>query len=531
MTRRVLAIGLDGYEPTLGDRLMAEGDLPALAGLAARSARFRLDHGSAVGTGLAWEQFSSGLSPQDADKWAAVAFDPETYEIWQVGAHFPPFPARLRARTAVFDPPYFDIAQAPMAAGIVNWGAHDPGVPMTGRPGGLLPEFLGKFGAYPAKAWIYGNPWPTPARTREMGEGLAAAVDLRAEGALWLLGEKARGWDLGIVVVSELHSAVEGLWHGLDPAHPLHALSASTREAGEALRAVHRAVDRLVGRLCAAFPDAAAVTFAMNGMGPNTSDVASMLLLPELLYRHAFGGRFLRPMAGDEGPARVPLLKEGRDWLAFVAKLLPEADGFVPFVPSEEPRRLSLDWMPGSRYRPFWPRMQAFALPSFYDGRIRINLAGRECAGRVPVGRYDAVCREIEALLGECRDPISGDPSVASVERVATRDPLRLGPTESDLVVTWKGPSLGLDHPRLGRIGPLPYRRPGGHTGPHGMAWLAGTALAPGDCGVRSSFDVAPTLVDLLGEGPLPGMSGRSLLDAAPVRAAPAPVPRAARGA
>ncbi len=76
----------------------------------------------------------------------------------------------------------------------------------------------------------------------------------------------------------------------------------------------------------------------------------------------------------------------------------------------------------------------------------------------------------------------------------------------------WRGAALGFDHPTHGRIGPLPYRRTGGHTGPYGVAYLAGDGIAPHDGGVRSSFDVAPTIVELLGERAPAGISGRSLL-------------------
>ena len=41
---------------------------------------------------------------------------------------------------------------------------------------------------------------------------------------------------------------------------------------------------------------------------------------------------------------------------------------------------LSTDWVPASRYRSHWATMRAFALPSMYDGRIRLNLRGREPA-------------------------------------------------------------------------------------------------------------------------------------------------------
>ena len=61
-------------------------------------------------------------------------------------------------------------------------------------------------------------------------------------------------------------------------------------------------------------------------------------------------------------------------------------------------------------------------------------------------------------------------------------------------------------------MGPVPVRRTGGHTGRHGVAYLAAPAVAPGDRGIRSSFDVVPTLVQLLGCPPLAGVTGTSLL-------------------
>src|SRR4029450_2459038 len=60
---RVVVIGLDGLEVTHAERLMAAGELPALADLGRRSARFLLDHGPAQRTGLAWGHVASGLPP------------------------------------------------------------------------------------------------------------------------------------------------------------------------------------------------------------------------------------------------------------------------------------------------------------------------------------------------------------------------------------------------------------------------------------------------------------------------------------
>ena len=170
--------------------------------------------------------------------------------------------------------------------------------------------------------------------------------------------------------------------------------------------------------------------------------------------------------------------------------------------------------MPASRYGVHWSTMPAFALPSFYDGRVRINLAGRERDGFVALSEYEQACDDVENLVRECRDTRTGEPVVESVERVKGRDPLTLSATEADLVFVWRGSAAGFDHPRLGRIGPLPFRRMGGHTGGHGMAWVAGTGIAAGERGLRGAFDVVPTVVELLGEAPPRWMSGESFAGA-----------------
>jgi predicted AlkP superfamily phosphohydrolase/phosphomutase len=541
--RRVLAIGLDGLEVTLAERLMAAGEMPALAELGQMSARFRLDHGPAQRTGLAWEHFASGLSPDAGCRWSAVEFDPATYTAWQEGARFTPWWAGLDRRVVVFDAPYVDLGRAPNTRGVVGWGAHDPGIATGSCPQELLAEFEGRFGQYSASAWTYATPFPSAARTRVMGEAVSLALDVRTRAARWLATERFRDWDLFLAVVGELHGSIEGLWHGVDPGHPLHGHPSSSA-ANRALIEVHRALDRMVGDLVSAAGDAAIVAFAMGGMGPNHSDVPSMLLLPELLYRHASGQSLLAvPDKWTAAPLSLPELEGEVTWAvasrAWVPEHAPEPASTrsgdlislarrlpgpvravlkaVRSARSGRARgapagRLGLQWQPALRYRHHWPRMPAFALPSFYDGRIRINLRGRERHGMIDPSQYEHTCRELEAMLLECRDARTGEPVVDSFERASTRDPLAMTGSEADLLVVWRGVVAALEHPRLGLIGPVPLRRTGGHTGPHGMAYLAASGLEPGDHGVRSSFDVAPTLARLLDAKPSVPMSGTSLL-------------------
>jgi len=163
-------------------------------------------------------------------------------------------------------------------------------------------------------------------------------------------------------------------------------------------------------------------------------------------------------------------------------------------------------------YQPHWPNMPAFALPSFYDGRVRINLVGREARGVVTAERYEVTCGELERLLLECHNPRTGEPAVEAIERGTTRNPFALGRSEADLTVVWRGVAVALEHPHLGLIGPVPLRRTGGHTGRYGLAYVRVPGVAAADGGVRSAFDVVPTLTALLGESPSGRTSGRPLL-------------------
>ena len=82
---RVLVISLDGYERSIEAEMITCGHLPALARLRERSARFLLDHGSALRTGLGAEHVSSGLSPESGKRWSSLDFDKNRYEVVQEG--------------------------------------------------------------------------------------------------------------------------------------------------------------------------------------------------------------------------------------------------------------------------------------------------------------------------------------------------------------------------------------------------------------------------------------------------------------
>lgn len=525
MNKRLLVIGLDGYETGIAEKLINEGRMPALSRVMANAAQVELDHGAAKTTGLAWEHFSTGLSPQDANRWAAVTFDPCTYKFWQAPTQLTPFPANLPLKTVVFDPPYFDLKNATNVRGLVSWGAHDPGITQFTRPAGLADEMHARFGSYPAHEWIYGHTWASLERTREMGNALAQATKQRAEITEWLLSERCPDWNLGMVVVSELHSAVEALWHGMDESHPLHELP-SSEPARQGMEAVYLALDDLIAQLSEAFTDASLLIFAMHGMGPNDSDVASMALLPEFLYRRSFGHAFLHDR-NEHAPDTVLNLEADEIWSEYMRGFTPEhrSGGLSRFlarggrkVRNLKDRMLggtytpSLDWMPASWYSPHWKDMQAFALPSFYDGLIRLNVKGREANGSVSPEQYDVVCQEIVRELEQCIDPRTSGQAVRKIVLTHPGEPMSVHETEADIIVLWQDSPLALQTADSDLIGPFPYRRPGGHTGGLGTCLWSGQDFRTGKYGTRSAFDVVPTLIEYLAGDVDSSLSGSSFL-------------------
>lgn len=547
-SRRILAIGLDGFEWTGAETLLRQGRMPRLAALLAAAARVDLDHGAAKRSGLAWEHFATGLAPARARRWSAVSFDPARYRCAQLPTQLPPFPHGRPFRTVVFDAPYFDLERAADVQGLVSWGAHDPGTPSLSRPASLGAEIARRFGPYPAEPWVYGFTWPCPERTREMGRALVEATHRRAEISAWLLGERLPEWSLGIVVVSELHSAIEALWHGVDPTHRLHA-AASAEPAREALEAVYCAVDALLGRLAGAFPDCTLAAFALHGMGANSADVPAMALLPEYLYRRAFDAVLLEGAAAD--PVAALCAAGARSWTAHVrecwrgepatspvarrpaplARLTRRLRRLAPGVAAvvapgairpSTPAQPALDWMPAAWYAPYWQDMPAFALPAFYDGQIRLNVLGREGHGQIAPADYDAACDALEAELRAAVDPHNGEGVIAEFVRTHPGDPMAVGATEADLVIVWRGSPLALSTARCGLLGPFAPRRPGGHTGGLGLSLWVGDDIRPGTYPARSSFDVVPTLLDYLTGGCPSEVDGASF--AGLIRGSGAPV-------
>lgn len=547
--RRVAAVGLDALEWSWARPFVDRGELPTLAGLLQRS-RLHLLHDPDYRTGLVWEHFVHGQGCEQVGRHSVVQLDPSTYDVRQLGAApAAPFWAGADPATAVvFDVPYVHPASLGPGVAVTDWGAHDPGYPRASVPRGLLTEIDEALGPHPASSNCYGAVWHAVDRLEDLTAGLEAGARTRPAVVQRLL-ERCPDWDLLVAVFSEPHTAGEQMWHGVDPGHPL-AAAPSSPTAAQGMRRVLQAVDEGLGRLLAQLPDdTTTIVFSMHGMGPNDADVASMALLPELLLRRDTGRTLLRQSdAARWRRMGMPMLvpAAGQSWTNAVAELLgppplggalrhlgarvrararrpapPHPRAGVMGVPiaEEDPRdphqvgqpETPLGWQLPCRYSQWWPEMEAFAVPTFYDGRVRVNLEGRERHGIVARHRYREVLGELERFLGACRSPRTGRAAVADLIRLRADDPMDPDGPEADLQVVWAGDADAIDHPDVGLVGPVPYRRTGGHS-PRGFALVGGPGIEAGEGRDGQAVDVSATVADLLGRPTPRPLGGTSLL-------------------
>ncbi len=478
-----------------------------------------------------WETLLTG----EADFPSASLFDPATYSNDQLGSRKkPPFYAQIpQLNLLALDVPYMSLWYDVPGAQVI-WGGHDAGYPRALRPAGLVKQIDAEIGVHPAFHNDFNCAWHHGPSIDTLADALIEGSRRRVKVVGWLM-QRFPDWNLFMTVLSEAHSAGEMFWHGVAKDHPLSG-TATAPLARRRLYDVYRELDRSVAGMIERMPsDTTVVVCSMHGMAANDYDVPSMALLPELLYRAHFG----RPLLRSINPHRwrthgcPPIIPgNGMKWndymrIRFAAgplhqkwrerqhasrirrgKARPLEDLNVP-IPAETDRapeeieepRWTLNWQTTCWYRKYWPKMRAFALPVFYDGRVRINLQGRESSGMVAAGDYRKTCDWVERLLAACRSVRTGTPAMANIERRRWADPLAHHGPDADLVVTWNKAIDVIEHPDYGTIGPFPFRRTGGHTD-HGFAYIVGPNIACRDLGHREALHLTPTIVSLLGQAP-----------------------------
>jgi len=145
---------------------------------------------------------------------------------------------------------------------------------------------------------------------REMKAGLETGIARRAQICRELLGREP--WGLFLTYFGETHSAGHFYWHLSASDHPLHVTAAGR---GDWLLDIFQAVDRAVGDILAAAPPGARIVlFSDHGMESNSTDLPSLVFLPEMLYRWSFPSR-VGLESGRPGALPPPVVpRAGRSW-------------------------------------------------------------------------------------------------------------------------------------------------------------------------------------------------------------------------
>lgn len=544
MTAKVLAIGLDAADPTLLDRWIQQGHLKNLADLRSRGSHSVLENLKYHKAETPWTTFLTGCLPEKTGYWAPFKFYEGTYHVEEIEAYdfkeFPPFYALGKDyKVAAFDIPQSILSEQTNGVQVLAWGAHSPQTPSASVPTSLLQEIHQTHGQHPALHRDHGDWWDDNYLQRlhhSLLEGIEKRVDICKD----LL--ERDNWDLFLTIFGETHSAGHDLWYLSQPDHPLHSIKQVSFTKNDPMLEVFEAVDEAIGKLLETISDDTyVVVFAAHGSGNNTTDVTSMFFLPELLYRFSFPGEAIFSASTTEKPVpgiiKTPRRKTWtgeiwqrkceRSWLKYwlkqyiPTKFYPYLDRWLGktddgILSPDELRSQghSLFWQPALWYHQRWHQMKAFAIPSFSEGYIRINLQGREPDGIVAPDEYDALCQELTQELFQLANARTGKPIVKDVVRTrmsAIDNNPKL--PDGDLIIIWDDvPTDVVDHPNFGRIGPVPYRRSGSHRD-RGFLTIQGPDI-PDGCQLATGHgvDLAPTLLNLIG-APIPNyMDGKPLV-------------------
>lgn len=531
MANRFIAIGLDSTDLELLERFIGQGHLPNLARLREQSTLTRLATRTDYQDGSSpfsategnWAMFQTGVYPKTSGFWDTITYCPKTYRTtndFTNGGYdfeeFPPFYALGdQARVATFDLTVSAVVPNLEGKQLVGWGGHFPYVVRGSNPPELMNEVNRRFGKNKMLYRDHGVFWSK--RYRKWLEDTAIqATRQREKICIDLMSDSSL--DLIVGVFSETHSALHDLWAQSDKSHPVHVDDGQPDPLLNVFQAVDDAIGAIVENLRT---DDHLMLFSVHGMQANSTDLPCLFFLPELMYRFNFPGKygFAWGQVGQEVP---PPVQSGLHWYWFgeiwrmkhcswrwlepLSRRLPAwcrwtkpwGDFKFPFFTSIT--GATNGWMPATWYRPSRPKSRSFALPSFADGHVRINLAGRESSGTIPPDQYEDECERVIQFLNRLVNPRNGEPIVKNVFRTR-KDPMELDHRlpDADLIVVWTDtPFDVVDSPDAGRIGPVPFFRTGGHRA-GGFAMLHGPRFEAGETlDTHELVDLAPTILETM---------------------------------
>jgi predicted AlkP superfamily phosphohydrolase/phosphomutase len=511
--RRLLILAFDGMDAALVRSWAQAGQLPTFRRLLASGAFAHYVDPPEHSSGTIWPSINTGFPPLEHDLFFAARMRPGSYRTkrgWADDIRKEPFwkwLADQRVGLALFDIPFSIPRAAYGGRQLYGWNQHDWLWKRSSVPPGLfrqLESVAGKRVAPDCHDYT-----SEPAAVVELRARLIEAIRTRSGAMEALIG--TGDWELFYGVYSEAHCAGHLMWHLADERHARHAEADSAR-LGNALLDVYREIDRSVAILLDRAGDVTTLLLLSHGMGPNYHANHLFPVVMDRLNRLWSG----RPLGSDSGrPAPGGVDRVWRrtigslpaDWRRGVKRVVPHSvRSWIGVKRSANPRH--------------WARLPGFLFPQDGFCSVRVNLVGREPAGKIrPGAEYRRYLDCLEGHLRQLVDAETGVPVVSRIFRADARvDPLRIG-GGTDLVVWWANsrPIRAIRSAELGVVeGEALDVRTGEHV-MHGLMLLAGGQVRPGPRTIpgMTALDVAPTVCELAGISPpeaLPGTSRSAAL-------------------
>jgi predicted AlkP superfamily phosphohydrolase/phosphomutase len=373
---RFLLIGLDGAEPSLVARWMAEGRLPHLARLAEGGSFLPLQSTTPPATFPAWTTCVTGVNPGRHGIVDFTEVTPGARSIRFINSTFRKAPALWNILS--------DAGRRTAMLGIPATYPPEPvnGVMVSGFDSPVATSIDSSF-VYPPELYPEVRGWRfADLQETNIGPGwhdralplLLDKIGDKEAIACKLLRQEP--WDFFMIVFSESDTVAHHFWLFHDPQSPRHRPGHA-----DAIQRVYERLDAAVGRLL---------------------EAAGEEVVVGIVSDHGFGGAgtgvvHLNNWLADQGYLRfAPNARQG--WLKKLAlTLTPERWRGWLF---RRFRKLATRAESSSRFAGIdWAHTTAWSEELNYFPSIRVNLAGRDPGGQVPAEDYEAFVRELCARL------------------------------------------------------------------------------------------------------------------------------------
>lgn len=448
-----------------------------------------------------WPAFYTGTGPakQGIHSWQQLR--PGTYDFYRAFTpdcvQSTPFWDHLSdagRRVAVLDIPHSGPSKRINGVQLVEWGAHDANHGFATSPPALADEIVARFGVHPQRGLCDAD--RTAEELAGFRDGLLRGIESKLAITKHFLAQE--DWDFFAQVFTESHCIGHQGWHMHDRHHPRFS-EADAAITGDPVRDVYVAIDRAIGEILAAVDErTTVVVMASHGMN---GKYVPQFMLGDILVKL---GVAVNRRAEAGGPNTIAMKRAIDPVLTWAWQHTPEAARAL----LQPLRHRARDWVATpSRDLPLTldpAESRCFIITNNHThGGIRVNLKGREPAGKVePGAEYEAL---LDQLARDFREIVNVETGKRIVNRVMRTSDYYNGPRTGhfpDLLIEWTcaEPVRAVASPRLGRIDKrYSYCRTGEHN-PAGMFIAAGPGIAPGRLDrIVSVTDFAPTFCAALG--------------------------------